>query len=219
MSAVSENKTKRRRRREGFVSPSCRPLRRGEWTAETYLARDFEGLVEFVDGKPAFLPMATPFHRDLQLFLYHQLLAATRTRSHAAKIYWAPLRISIDNNRYRDPGMVLAGRVLVRPEHVPNRHRPVVGADRVMEIDNGSKGDRDQDLIVKRQNDAQARIPEYGIVDPETETIAFFTLPTRGAKYKLHGEFKPGRTATSKLLDGFAVNVAACFAAGKGEAA
>jgi Uma2 family endonuclease len=85
-----------------------------------------------------------------------------------------------------------------------------------MEIVSGSKVDRERDLIEKRSDYAQAAIPEYWIVDPETETITVLTLPAGQTEYAVHGEFKPGQQATSKLLDGFTVDVAACFAAGKG---
>lgn len=184
--------------------------RQGEWTEESYLARDFEGLVEFVDGKLEFLPMVTPFHQDLQMFLYRLLLSATYQR-HPGTIYLAPLRLYVDGSRYREPDIVL-----VRPEHIPHRKRPVIGADLVMEVVSGSKDDRDRDFIEKRKDYAQARIPEYWIVDPETETITVLTLPDGATEYVVHGEFKPAQTATSKLLDGFTVDVTACFAAGKG---
>ena len=86
-----------------------------------------------------------------------------------------------------------------------------------MEIVSESKDDRERDVVEKRKDYAQAGIPEYWIVDPETETITVLTLLAGQTEYAVHGEFKPGRTATSKLLDGFAVDVAACFAAGKEE--
>jgi hypothetical protein len=55
------------------------------------------------------------------------------------------------------------------------------------------------------------------IVDPETETITVLTFPAGKSEYAVHGEFKPGHQAASVLLPGFAVDVTACFAAGKGE--
>lgn len=187
--------------------------RQGEWTVAQYLARHFEGLVEYVDGKLEFLPMVTPFHQDLQMFLYHQLLAATLNK-HPGTIYLAPLRLFVEGPRYREPDIAL-----VRPEHIPNRKRPVIGADLVMEVVSGSQDDRDRDLIEKRKDYAVAQIPEYWIVDPETETITVLTLPAGQAEYAVHGEFKPGQTAASKLLEGFTVEVTACFAAGKGGSA
>ena len=92
------------------------------------------------------------------------------------------------------------------------------GADGVVEVlSDDDRAWRELDWITKRTEYSQAGIPEYWIVDPETETITVLTLPADATEYAVHGEFKAGQTATSKLLDGFTVDVAACFAAGKGE--
>jgi Uma2 family endonuclease len=206
MAAVFENETKRRQRAGNVVAPTGRPSRRGEWTAEPSLARNFAGLAGRIDGKLQFLPIVTP----LQTFLHHQLLAATR--SQAEKIDLAPLRFSIAKNSYREPEIVL-----VRLERLPHRRRPINGADLVMEIVNGSKEDRDRDLIAKRRDDPKARLPESWIVGPDAKTITMLALPAKGAKCKLHGQFRPGQTATPKLHEGLLVDVAACFAAGKGK--
>jgi hypothetical protein len=47
----------------------------------------------------------------------------------------------------------------------------------------------------------------------ETTTITVLSLPEGAGDYVVHGEFRPGATATSVLLEGFTVDVAACFAA------
>ena len=60
-------------------------------------------------------------------------------------------------------------------------------------------------LSQKREEYAQAGIPEYWIVDPELGQIIVLTLEDR--IYVVHGEFKRGDQATSKLLPGFAVDV------------
>ncbi len=184
--------------------------RQGAWTEEQYLARSFEGLVEYVDGILEFLPMVTPLHQDILMFLYHQLLAAIGGKS-TRKIYLAPLRVRIPNGRHREPDLLL-----VRPEHVPSRERPVIGADLALEVVSGDRQDRDRDFCEKRADYAAAGIPEYWIVDPETETITVLTLPTGANAYAEHGVFKLGKTATSVLMPDFTVDVTACFDAGKG---
>ena len=75
-----------------------------------------------------------------------------------------------------------------------------------MEVVSSSDDDRSRDLETKREEYAQARIPEYWIVDPEVGQITVLTLD--GETYVVHGEFKRGEQATSKLLPGFAVDVA-----------
>ncbi len=182
----------------------------GEWTAEDYLARSFEGLVEFVDGTLEFLPTVTPIHQDIQMFLYHRLLAVIAGKMNW-KVYPAPLRLVIGLTRHREPDLML-----VRPEHVPDRGRPVIGADLVLEVVSGDRQDRLRDLVEKRRDYASIHIPEYWIVDPETETITVLTLPAGQTEYTEHGVFRIGEIATAVLLPGFDVDVTACFAAGKG---
>jgi Uma2 family endonuclease len=82
-----------------------------------------------------------------------------------------------------------------------------------MEVVSPGKEARERDLEEKRHDYAKAKIPEYWIVDPKTKTITVLTLS--GRSYKVHGEFKSGEHAASKLLKGFGVDVANVFAAGE----
>ena len=79
------------------------------------------------------------------------------------------------------------------------------GADLVMEVVSSGDDDRRRDLKTKREEYAQAGISEYWIVDPVLEQITVLTLD--GQTYVVHGEFKHGERATSKLLPGFGVDV------------
>jgi hypothetical protein len=60
---------------------------------------------------------------------------------------------------------------------------------------------------------AVAGITEYWIVDPQEQRITVLTLD--GQAYRLHGVFVPGERATSVLLPGLEVDVAAAFKAGQ----
>jgi Uma2 family endonuclease len=184
--------------------------RQGEWTEDEYLALETNRLVEFSNGVLEFLPMPSVGHQWLLGFLF--TLFADWTRKHDRPMpLMAPVPVWVRRGTYREPDLLLPNAA----KGVEDRR--VERPDVVLEIVSADDQSQKRDYVIKRAEYAQARIPEYWIVDPETETITVFTLPTRGAKYKLHGEFKPGQTARSKLLDGFAVNVAACFAAGKGK--
>jgi Uma2 family endonuclease len=183
----------------------------GEWTEEEYLSREFDGLVEFVDGVLEFLPMVTRRHQDIWEFLYDRLRDHVRPRQ-AGKVYSAPMRVQIRSGRYREPDVTLAGFDQLGPPD-----GPLQGARLVMEIVSGDEKDRKRDLVEKRADYARIGVSEYWIVDPKTETIQVLTLPAGKSKYAVHGDFKPGQQATSVLLPGFAVDVAACFAAGNVE--
>jgi Uma2 family endonuclease len=82
-----------------------------------------------------------------------------------------------------------------------------------MEVVSPDEGSHERDYAEKRADYARRKIPEYWIVDPQTERITVLTL--KGKQYRLHGEFAPGQQATSVLLAGFTVDVAATFAAGR----
>jgi Uma2 family endonuclease len=61
-----------------------------------------------------------------------------------------------------------------------------------------------RDRIEKKALYEQAGLPEYWIVDPDSETIEVFALT--GGVYKLHSRANRGQTAKSKLLAGFSIS-------------
>jgi Uma2 family endonuclease len=63
--------------------------------------------------------------------------------------------------------------------------------------------------VKKRREYAQAGIPEYWIVNPQSEMITVLTLER--AKYAEHGVFARGAQATSALLPEFVVSVDEVF--------
>jgi Uma2 family endonuclease len=64
-------------------------------------------------------------------------------------------------------------------------------------------------MKVKRADYAEAGIPEHWIIDPEDEAISVLRL--EGDSYTEHGTFHRDETATSALLDGFAMPVDAAL--------
>jgi Uma2 family endonuclease len=78
-----------------------------------------------------------------------------------------------------------------------------------------SDENRHHDLETKRAEYAKAGIPEYWIVDPKESKITVLVLDPdkkrRSWTFTVHGEFEPGSRATSRLLPGFEVDVAAVF--------
>ena len=67
----------------------------------------------------------------------------------------------------------------------------------------------ERDLIDKRGDYAEAGVPEYWIVNPQTDTITVLRL--RGDTYEEAGTYRRGESAASVLLAGFSVDVAAVF--------
>jgi Uma2 family endonuclease len=171
----------------------------GLWTTEQYLRLTDHShrLLEFTDGALEVLPMPTDQHQVISQFLLFVLAAFLHPQG--GKVLYAPLRLQIRAGKFREPDLLV-----VRDAHDPRRQNAYwLGADLVIEI--VSPDDPERDTIVKRQDYAQASIPEYWIIDPQEETITVLRLA--GDQYGTHGVFGRADSATSALLTGFAVAV------------
>jgi Uma2 family endonuclease len=183
----------------------------GEWTEEEYLSLNSNRLIEFTDGVLEFLPMPKFSHVRLSRYL-SDLLRTHVTSRNLGDVFWAPMSVRIGPGRFREPDVVYLSHARIPKEDVPPD-----GADLVIEIVSGGSQHRHRDLHEKRADYAQAGIPEYWIVDPETETITVLMLPEGAAEYREHGAFRSRQQATSILLPGFSIDVSECMAAGRGE--
>jgi Uma2 family endonuclease len=184
----------------------------GEWTEEEFLALENNSenrMMELVDGVIEVLPMPDLYHQGVVQYLFRRMDDFGRMTK-KGEAFLAPLPIRLWRRQMREPDIAF-----FKPQRIKNRHKPPEGADVVMEIVSPGKDNRHRDLKEKRRVYAKAKIPEYWIVDPKEQMITVLTLGTRS--YKVHGKFKPGNKATSKLLPGFTVDVADVFAAGLGE--
>lgn len=179
--------------------------RQGEWTEDEYLSLDTNRLVELTDGVLEFLPMPQPSHARLSRYLSDLLRGFVASKA-LGEIFWAPFSVRIGPNKLREPDIVF-----LRHQRIPHEDVPPDGADLVVEVVSEGRPHRDRDFRAKRKEYALAGIPEYWIVDPETQTITVLTLVDN--VYAVHGEFQAGSQATSVLLPGFQVDVTAVFAA------
>src|SRR5262245_31881780 len=179
-----------------------RPIQ-GLWTEEQYLTLTDHSrrLLEFDDGYIEVLPTPTDKHQAISQFIFLALLAFIQRIG--GKVQYAPLRLQIRAGKHREPDILL-----VRDANDPRRqNRYWLGADLVVEI--VSPDDPERDTKVKRADYAEAGIPEYWIVDPQDETITVLLL--ENDSYTEHGLFHRGETATSALLNGFALSVDAAL--------
>ncbi|MEX2026588.1 MAG: Uma2 family endonuclease [Pirellulaceae bacterium] len=185
--------------------------RQGEWTEGEYLALETRGgrLVELVDGKLEVLPMPTFAHQLILAYLHDQLRAFVLPRG-LGLVGLAPCPIRLAEKHFREPDVFFAGHARIRDLHTPPE-----GVDLAVEIVSPGEKDRKRDLVEKRKDYAQAGIPEYWIVDPPEQRITVLVL--EGEQYRVDGEFQPGQTARSKLLEGLEIDVAAVFAAGESQ--
>ena len=175
----------------------------GEWSEEEYLVlTDHRNrLVEFTDGFLEVLPMPTDKHQGILGFLYLAFLNFIEPRD--GKVRFSPLRLRIRPGKFREPDLLL----LLSAADSRRQNRFWLGADLALEVVSEEKPKRD--LVEKRGDYAEGRVPEYWIVNPQTETITVLRLS--GDAYEEAGIYRRGESAASVLLTGFSVAVAAVF--------
>jgi Uma2 family endonuclease len=175
----------------------------GEWSEEQYLIlTDHRNrLIEFTDGFLEVLPMPTDRHQTILQFLFLAFHHFIQPRG--GKVQFAPLRLLIRAGKFREPDLLL----LLLATDPRRQNRFWLGADLALEVVSEEKPERD--LIDKRTDYAEARVPECWIVNPQTETITVLHL--RGDAYEEVGAFRRGASVTSVLLPEFSVAVAAVF--------
>ena len=175
----------------------------GQLSDEDYLrlTDSTSRVVEFTDGYLEPLPMPTDLHQTILEFLFTLFNAYISPLG--GKALFAALRMRIRAGNFREPDIILVKDAKDRRR----RNRFWTGADLTLEvvsIDNPRR-----DIIEKRADYAEAKIPEYWIVDPQTETITVLRL--EGSVYVEAGIFVRGQQATSVILAGFSVDVNAVF--------
>jgi Uma2 family endonuclease len=175
----------------------------GGWSEEEYLVlTDHRNrLIEFTDGFLEVLPMPTDKHQAILGFLYQAFLGFIDSRG--GKVRFSPLRLQIRTGKFREPDLLL----LLSAGDLRRQNRFWLGADLALEVVSEEKPERD--LVDKRGDYAEGRVPEYWIVNPQTETITVLRLS--GDVYEEAGIYKRGESASSVLLAGFSVAVAAVF--------
>jgi Uma2 family endonuclease len=180
----------------------------GTWTVEQYLrlSDHTNRLFEFTDGQLELLPMPTDKHQAISKFLLFALSAFLDPRG--GTVFYSPLRLQIREDKFREPDLML-----LLDANDPRRQNAYwLGADVVLDIVSADEPERD--IIVKRADYAEGRIPEYWIVNPIDETVTVLQLAGKGeehAEYTEHGVFRRGEEATSTLLPGFGVQVSEIF--------
>lgn len=175
----------------------------GLWTEEQYLrlTDDAKRLLEFTDGRLEVLPMPTDRHQVILRFLFLALFPVVRDSG--GTVLFAPLRLRIRKDKFREPDLLL-----VRDAKDTRRGNDYWrGADWVAEVVSPDRPGRD--TVTKRRDYAEARIPEYWIVNPADETVTVLVLD--GSAYVEHGVFRRGQRAVSRCLEAFSVSVAEVF--------
>ena len=182
----------------------------GAWSVSDYLElTDITSqLVEFTDGCIEVLEMPTQAHQFLVRFFLDALRAFVEPRG-LGTVLFAPMRIRIGADKFREPDIVL-----MLADHDHRRGDDYwVGADLVVEVVSQHPVGRRRDLESKRVDYAEAGISEYWIVDPVEACVRVLTLVD--GQYAEHGRFRAGQAATSCLLKGFSIEVTQLLSVGQ----
>ncbi len=184
----------------------------GDWTEEDYLALEREignQMIELCDGFLEILPMPDLYHQLIVQMLFRCLDDFVRALK-SGLVGTAPLPVRLGRGKFREPDIGYFEK-----HRITNTRTPPEGADLIMEVVSPGQENRKRDLVTKRRAYARAEVREYWLVDPKEKTITVLALA--GKVFRVHGVFKPGEEATSKLLKGFKIAVSEVFAAGEGE--
>jgi Uma2 family endonuclease len=188
----------------------------GSWTKEEYLCLtdSTNRRIEYTNGRLEFLAMPTLTHQRLVswlFFLMHDFVASRGL----GEVLPGGIRIYFDRDKeekFRIPDVVFLSKES-KPRWGGERYWN--GVDLAIEIVSDDEKSIDRDYLDKLKVYGEGKVAEYWIVDPQESKITVLTLPDGKSEYAEHGVFRPGETATSKLLDGFVVDVKACFDAAK----
>ena len=144
--------------------------------------------------------MPTILHQRILEFLFIALQAICG-RGELGEVLFMGVRVRLWPGKFREPDVLF-----MNAEHADRITEEYwEGADLVMEVVSAGDEDRRRDLKTKREEYAQAGIPEYWIVDPELGQIT--VLDPRRPGLRRPRRVQAGEQATSKLLPGFAVDV------------
>jgi Uma2 family endonuclease len=177
--------------------------RQGQWSEHEYLVLTDHRtrLIEFTDGFLEVLPIPTDKHQAILGFLYTAFLGFIEPRG--GKVRFSPLRLRIRSGKFREPDLLL----LRDAGDSRRQNRFWLGADLALEVVSEEKPERD--LVEKRGDYAEGRVPEYWIVNPQSQTITVLALSADG--YLETGVYRRGEIAVSASLPDFSVVVAAVF--------
>jgi Uma2 family endonuclease len=173
-------------------------------TVEEYLATDVKHLLEYCEGFLEVLPVPTTQHQRIVVLLCDNLKAWVTPRR-LGEVRSASLKVRIAEGKFREPDVLFMKREHAQRAGEVYWERP----DLVMEV--LSEENRCHDLVTKREEYAQAGIPEYWIADPQEESITVLVDESGRKAYIEHGIFRKGDLAISHVLPGFRIEVAAIF--------
>ena len=151
------------------------------WTEEEYLALgETSDRVELFDGSLVVTPAPTPYHQDCSYRLSALLYDLARTAG--LGLYQAV------NVRLRPGRIPIPDLVVTRP--IDRSELVIEASDVLLVCEITSPSNARYDRVMKMHDYAEAGIPWYLLIDPDTAQLLLFRL--EGKRYLEHAEGKPG---------------------------
>ena len=168
------------------------------WTYDQMVAElpETNRPVELWNGEIVMSPAPHPRHQEIVLN-FAQRLKEFVTGGKLGRVYISPVDVVLTQRRVVQPDVLFIAKH--RLEIVKDRVDGV--PDLAMEVISETSWQRDR--IEKKALYEQFGLPEYWIVDPDSETIEVFAL-SKGV-YQLHSRAVGAQMAKSKLLAGFSL--------------
>lgn len=189
------------------MMPPLNKERRSEYEYLAY-ALDTNRRMEYSQGWIDNLPRPTIEHQLIVRFLLDALRKFVEPKK-LGTVLFGPVPLQLMPNEYREPDLIFN----FKDSHLSRDKKYYEGADLVMEVVSDDSRSRERDYEKKRRDYASAGIREYWIVDPAEKCVTVLAL--EGKDYVQHASLQATGEATSKLLDGFAVDIARIFEAGQ----
>ena len=175
-----------------------RPKAQRLWTYDEMVAElpETSQPTELWNGEIVISPAPHPRHQEIVLNFAHRLKVHS-ANGKLGKVYVSPVDVVLTQKPVVQPDVLFISKA--RLGIVKNY---VDGApDLAMEVISETSWQRDR--IEKKALYEQCGLPEYWIIDPDSETIEVFAL-TKGV-YQLHCRAVGAQLAKSKLLAGFSL--------------
>lgn len=186
-------------------------------TYDEYLKLPYDGRrTEFIDGEVIELTPPRGRHADIVLYLYRKLEAYFEAQGLplVAKPFAAQVRIpqAGKRDRGRDPDLVIC--TVEQWDALQDKTAVFqVGSPPLVAIEVVSPGNASTDLNNKLGEYADARIPEYWIVNALDGYITVWEL--QGRAYAKYGTFTQDEVVSSPSLSELKLTATKIFAAGK----
>lgn len=186
----------------------------GNYTYADYLKMVIDERIEIIKGKLFKMsPAPSRKHQSISGYLFfelYQYLANVEKKANPCKVYSAPfdVRLAARNAKNEEITTVVQPDICVICDTQKLDDAGCIGApDLVIEI--LSKSNNRKELLNKFEVYEENGVQEYWIIHPEEQTITIYVL-TQG-KFIAGRMLTVGDLATSNVLPGLAIDVAAMF--------